>query len=45
MPEPGAVATGSSNNKLICNDHGPGRFDVERLFDRRRFRFFGLGLD
>jgi len=23
--EPGAVATGSSNNKLICNGHGPGR--------------------
>jgi hypothetical protein len=24
--EPGAVATGSSNNKLISNRHGPGRY-------------------
>ncbi|HEY2971173.1 MAG TPA: hypothetical protein VGJ48_01550, partial [Pyrinomonadaceae bacterium] len=24
--EPGAVATGSSYNKLISNDHGPGRY-------------------
>jgi hypothetical protein len=26
--EPGAVATGSSNNRLICNGHGPGRYSI-----------------